>query len=94
MKILVTLHYRKQSYHLFCHSKTTITQLRVQVNETGGVLLMNHRQVGEVFKVDHIDIDCTFVHKNGRTNQEQEVTPKCILSMVLNLHIITIVNQM
>lgn len=80
------------SCNLLCLPKTTLTYLRVPVDQTDAppVVLMNHRQVDEVFKVDHIDVGCTFVHKNGCANQEQEATPQCISLTVVNLYIIII----
>lgn len=94
MKILVTINYRKQRAtprHLFCLSKTTVTQLRVQVDQTGGPsdILVNRSQFDEVLKVDRINVCCTFVHKHRRVNQEQHVTSQCASLMVVNLQIIT-----
>ena len=76
----VTVNYRKHRAtlcHLFCLLKTTLTQLRVHVHQTCSPLVVpvNHIQVDEVLKVEHIDIACTFVHKHEHVNQEQEVTP-------------------
>lgn len=68
MKIVVMVNYRKQSAtpcHMLCLPKTTLTQLQVQVDQTGGpqVVLMKHLQVDEVLKVNPIDVGCTLSTK-------------------------------
>lgn len=42
-------------------------------------ILGNHRQLDKILKVDHIDVGCTFVHKNERANQEQLRTIKPVI---------------
>lgn len=93
MKILILVNYHKQHVspcHLLCLPKTTLAQFRVHIEQIGDhpIVLVNCRQVNEVLKVDNIDVSYTFVHKNGRANQEQEVILQCTSLMVVNLHII------
>lgn len=68
-------------------AKTVQTALRIPLPP---IVLVNLHQVEELFYVDHIDVGCTFFHKNGCSNTEKSVTPQSISMMVLNLHINTI----
>lgn len=94
MKIFIIRIYCKQCLapsRLLCLPKIILAHVRVEVDQTSDPLdvLVNLSQSNEVLKVHHNDIGWNFVHKHGRANQEQQVTPQCTLPVLLNLDIIT-----